>query len=152
MRKGRSQRKTRGSLPPTSKRPQSRLNAASGASGGPQVVVGLTAPRSEDSFDARSDGRESLESLETRETLAREAERLELVREKSLEIVRESLELVRESLELHEAEPQEQPAEPDEEPESYLAESVEPPHAEPRVETLTSMLRTPSRTSPTTSL
>lgn len=130
MRKGRSQRKTRGSLPPTSKRPQSRLNAASGASGGPQVVVGLTAPRSEDSFDARGEGRAPLETLETLETRARESERLELVREKSLEIVRESLELVRESLELHEDEPvQEQ--------ESYLAESVEPPHAETHPETLT---------------
>jgi tetratricopeptide (TPR) repeat protein len=78
------------------------------------VVVGLTAPRSEESSGA-----------ESRET--RQAERLELVREKSLEIVRESLELVRESLDQEEQE---------REQESYLAESVEPPPAEsPQVET-----------------
>ena len=90
MRKGRSQRKTRGSLPPlSSTRPP---HAVPMGAGGPQVVIGLTTPRSEDaSFDA---GRP-----ETRETLAmRDVEALELVREKNLEIVRESLELVRETL------------------------------------------------------
>ncbi len=88
MRKGRSQRKTRGSLPPTSKRPPSRpLLDGAGASAGPQVVVGLTAPRSEESLDTR----------------AAESERLELVRERSLEIVRESLELVREELQERDA-------------------------------------------------
>jgi tetratricopeptide (TPR) repeat protein len=142
MRKGRSQRKARGSLPPMS----TRAHVAAGSVGGPQVVVGITAPRSEDSSpEARSESRgdAALESREARgpeaqltipsvptpaapklEVLAeptlelvREAERLELVREKSLEIVRESLELVRESLE----------GEPEPEPEAVQAQAV---HAE----------------------
>jgi hypothetical protein len=106
MRKGRSQRKTRGSLPPTTKRPQSRPHSdgagagAAGERGGPQVVVGLTAPRSEESFDTRS---ESVAPLETISTRAAESQRLELVRERSLEIVRESLELVREELQERDA-------------------------------------------------
>lgn len=95
MRKGRSHRKTRGSLPPLSSRAQSALGA------GPQVVIGLTNPP-----------RSSVEDAPTAETrgiqadapppldLVREAERLEQVREKNLEIVRESLDLVRESLAL----------------------------------------------------
>lgn len=58
------------------------------------MVVGLTAPRSESSVDA----------VETLSNRSAEAERRELVREQSLEIVRESLELVRESLELQEQE------------------------------------------------
>jgi hypothetical protein len=92
MRKGRSQRKTRGSLP-SSKRAPSRLDAAapSGGSGGPQVVVGLTAPLADESpLEPRADGADPVETVETR---ARGAEHLELVRERSLELVRESLEL-----------------------------------------------------------
>ncbi|MDB5213451.1 MAG: hypothetical protein JWO86_1378 [Myxococcaceae bacterium] len=107
MRKGRSQRKTRGSLPPTSKRPQSRLANASPSSAGPQVVVGLTSPRSEDYSEALIDSSQSRSGREAavpsapsaKLELVEEAARLELVREQSLEIVRESLELVRESLE-----------------------------------------------------
>ena len=131
MRKGRSQRKTRGSLPPTTKRPQSRPNV--GGAGcdprGPQVVVGLTAPRSEESFETRSEGGAPLETLSTR---AAESGRLELVREKSLEIVRESLELVREELQEREAQLEQ---EPPAEIESAPAPS-EPSEVRMRAETL----------------
>ncbi|MBX3186854.1 MAG: tetratricopeptide repeat protein [Labilithrix sp.] len=81
MRKGRSQRKPRGSRPPISSQRGAQPSA------GPQVVVGISGhpPAPE----------EHEETLEARA----EAPRLELVRERSLEIVRESLEslaLVRE--------------------------------------------------------
>jgi hypothetical protein len=82
-------------------------------------MIGLTGPRSEP--DLGSDAPIETPRLETREArdardasdargadasleIVREAERLELVREKSLEIVRESLELVRETLEHEEEE------------------------------------------------
>lgn len=85
MRKGRSQRKTRGSLPPTSKRPQSRLGAPSSA--GPQVVVGHAAPRAEEYVDGASrhpetlaDVRETRSDCERYEAPAPVAQ-LELVRE-----------------------------------------------------------------------
>ena len=97
MRKGRSQRKTRGSLPPLSKRPHA---SQPGGGAGPQVVIGHTSPRSEDSSVDRREARgpeatnpttnsdrggafnDGLEIVAT----------LELVREPSLEIVRESFE------------------------------------------------------------
>lgn len=79
MRKGRSQRKTRGTLPPLSGRPPARPGA------GPHVVIGLASSRSG-----------SPEEPVIAETLA--ADRLEKVREQNLELVRETLDLVRESL------------------------------------------------------
>ena len=85
MRKGRSQRKTRGSLPPTSKRPQSRLGAPSSA--GPQVVVGHAAPRAEEYVDGASRHPETLADVrETRPDRERyeapaPVAKLELVRE-----------------------------------------------------------------------
>jgi hypothetical protein len=79
MRKGRSQRKTRGSLPPTSKRLQSRLAAPSSA--GPQVVVGHAAPRAEEPLDTSRHADARGVTLELAE-----GHRLELVREPSLEI------------------------------------------------------------------
>ncbi|MDB4937253.1 MAG: hypothetical protein JWP87_4225, partial [Labilithrix sp.] len=114
MRKGRSQRKARGSLPPLSTR--AHAQAADGAQA-PQVTIGLTGPRSEpESTETphveapllETRGRETgspAHAGATRSTLeiVREADRLELVREKSLEIVRESLELVRESLQEQES-------------------------------------------------
>ena len=92
MRKGRSQRKTRGSLPPLSVRPHAAsatADASAPRSRGPQVVIGLTAPRSED----------APETLETLETLAaspasaaparRAAARLEILAEPTLALVKE---------------------------------------------------------------
>jgi hypothetical protein len=77
MRKGRSQRKTRGSLPPTSMRPQSRLaGSAAPSSSGPQVVVGHAAPRAEEYVDATARHADVL--AEVRETRSeRERERNE---------------------------------------------------------------------------
>lgn len=103
MRKGRSQRKTRGSLPPLSTRPR----ALSDHGAGPQVVIGLTPGRSEEpaSVETLADSRgtegpvtaRSEPSIAKLEVLAeptlelvREAERLELVHEQSLELVREA--------------------------------------------------------------
>jgi tetratricopeptide (TPR) repeat protein len=108
MRKGRSQRKSRGSLPPLSTRPHPS-SAPAGAdsaprSRGPQVVIGLTGPRSDEetresrapetspiSRSAASQAAPKLEILaEPTLELVREAERLELVREQSLELVRDA--------------------------------------------------------------
>ncbi len=76
MRKGRSQRKTRGSLPPTSMRPRLAGSAAPSSSG-PQVVVGHAAPRAEEYVDGTSRHAEAL--AEVRETRSeRERERNEL--------------------------------------------------------------------------
>jgi tetratricopeptide (TPR) repeat protein len=78
MRKGRSQRKTRGSLPPTSMRPQSRLaGSAAPSSAGPQVVVGHAAPRAgaEEYVDGTSRHAEAL--AEVRETRSERDERYE---------------------------------------------------------------------------
>jgi tetratricopeptide (TPR) repeat protein len=145
MRKGRSQRKARGSLPPLSTRTQPRVG--DGAQG-PQVTIGLTGPRSEPGdVETRSEaGDVSVKPspsarLETRSAyvpdvnleIVREAERLEGVREKSLEIVRESLELVRESLEQDEQDEAPVAAQPPEvapnEPSVALAERTQEPVA-----------------------
>lgn len=95
MRKGRSQRKSRGSLPPLSTRP----HALSAQGAGPQVVIGLTPARADEpsTVDALvetrgSRGHDGPTAKPTLE-LVREAERLELVREKSLELVNESVEV-----------------------------------------------------------
>jgi hypothetical protein len=68
MRKGRSQRKPRGSLPSTSIRPPARLaGSAAPSSAGPQVVVGHAAPRAEEYVDGTSRHAEALADLrETR--------------------------------------------------------------------------------------
>lgn len=131
MRKGRSQRKARGSLPPMS----ARAHVSAGSVGaGPQVVVGITAPRAEDSSSLEGRGEPGDERAESRETrgaesavahlapptlvlaepsleLVREAERLELVRDEGLETVREDLESARVSLETEsDSQPAEAPA------------------------------------------
>lgn len=99
MRKGRSQRKTRGSLPPLSTRPRAAL---SDQGAGPQLVIGLAPGRSEElaSVEALADSRgtegpvtaRSEPSIPDLEALAqptlelvRDAERLELVHEHGLD-------------------------------------------------------------------
>jgi tetratricopeptide (TPR) repeat protein len=92
MRKGRSQRKTRGSLPPLSTRPQAAGAAESSPprSRGPQVVIGLAGPRSEDSGETR-EARGPEASPASRGTVITQASpKLEILAEPTLELVREA--------------------------------------------------------------
>lgn len=100
MRKGRSHRRPRGSLPPMSQKSVQALG------GGMHVVVGLPGPQgqnpgAEEAKEApvvHADARPSLEVIPPKSLEVIPEKSLELVRQESLEIVRESLELVRETL------------------------------------------------------
>jgi tetratricopeptide (TPR) repeat protein len=97
MRKGRSQRKSRGSLPPLSTRPHASTGAEASPprSRGPQVVIGITSPSSirvEDPAEAREALAQEAPSPAARAPqqasrgleLVREIERLEIVSEPAL--------------------------------------------------------------------
>lgn len=101
MRKGRSHRRPRGSLPPISQKSQ-----GSSLGGGVHVVVGLSgpqgqAPDSPEEAIVKADARSNDPEVVGEAAPVAPPKSLELVRQdNSLEIVRESLELVRETLDL----------------------------------------------------